>query len=159
MWHPGQAWIWQEGGFGVFDPGINALSIITAIAPGETRLESAELDVPANCATPIAARLLLRAGGRIPVSAEFDFRQAGPQTWNIDITAGRETLRLSHGDNRLEVDGVPQSGPPEAEYARLYARFAALVRAGESAIDLAPLRLVEDALATGRSIAVEPFVE
>jgi D-galactose 1-dehydrogenase len=159
VWHPGQAWIWQEGGFGVFDPGINALSIITAIAPGETRLESAELDVPANCATPIAARLLLRAGGRIPVSAEFDFRQAGPQTWNIDITAGRETLRLSHGGNRLEVDGVPQSGPPEAEYARLYARFAALVRAGESAIDLAPLRLVEDALATGRSIAVEPFVE
>ena len=25
-WHPGQAWIWEPGGFGVFDPGINALS-------------------------------------------------------------------------------------------------------------------------------------
>jgi L-arabinose 1- dehydrogenase len=28
-WHPGQDWIWQPGGLGVFDPGINALSIIT----------------------------------------------------------------------------------------------------------------------------------
>ncbi len=24
-WHPGQQWIWEPGGFGVFDPGINAL--------------------------------------------------------------------------------------------------------------------------------------
>src|SRR3546814_4182786 len=24
-WHPGQAWIWEPGGLGVFDPGINAL--------------------------------------------------------------------------------------------------------------------------------------
>jgi D-galactose 1-dehydrogenase len=28
-WHPGQAWIWEPGGLGVFDPGINALSIVT----------------------------------------------------------------------------------------------------------------------------------
>ncbi len=29
VWHPGQAWIFQPGGLGVFDPGINALSILT----------------------------------------------------------------------------------------------------------------------------------
>ena len=32
-WHPGQAWIWEPGGLGVFDPGINALSILTEILP------------------------------------------------------------------------------------------------------------------------------
>jgi predicted dehydrogenase len=32
-WHPGQDWIWEPGGFGVFDPGINGLSIATAIFP------------------------------------------------------------------------------------------------------------------------------
>ena len=32
-WHPGQQWIWEAGGFGVFDPGINALSIVTKIMP------------------------------------------------------------------------------------------------------------------------------
>src|SRR5579862_5513997 len=26
VWHPGQRWIWEAGGLGVFDPGINALS-------------------------------------------------------------------------------------------------------------------------------------
>ena len=29
VWHPGQAWIFEPGGLGVFDPGINALSILT----------------------------------------------------------------------------------------------------------------------------------
>jgi predicted dehydrogenase len=33
-WHPGQTWIWKAGGLGVFDPGINALSILTRILPG-----------------------------------------------------------------------------------------------------------------------------
>ncbi|MFX5656779.1 hypothetical protein ABTE24_21610, partial [Acinetobacter baumannii] len=32
-WHPDQEWIWQPGGLGVFDPGINALSIVTEILP------------------------------------------------------------------------------------------------------------------------------
>ena len=30
-WHPGQDWIFEAGGMGVFDPGINALSIMTDI--------------------------------------------------------------------------------------------------------------------------------
>jgi D-galactose 1-dehydrogenase len=28
-WHPGQDWVFEPGGMGVFDPGINALSILT----------------------------------------------------------------------------------------------------------------------------------
>ena len=39
-WHPGQEWIWQPGGFGVFDPGINALSIVTKILPEPIFAES-----------------------------------------------------------------------------------------------------------------------
>jgi hypothetical protein len=35
-WHPGQQWIWEPGGFGVFDPGINALSIATRIFPASS---------------------------------------------------------------------------------------------------------------------------
>jgi D-galactose 1-dehydrogenase len=59
VWHPGQRWIWQPGGLGVFDPGINALSILTHIIPGIYRLCAADLSYPANCDTPIAAHLLL----------------------------------------------------------------------------------------------------
>ena len=35
VWHPGQTWIWKAGGFGVFDPGINALSILTTHHSGQ----------------------------------------------------------------------------------------------------------------------------
>ena len=159
VWHPGQVWIWQEGGFGVFDPGINALSIITAILPGELGVVDAELSVPVNCATPIATRLTLEGSGGFPVEAEFDFRQTGPQSWNIDIATDRGPLRLSRGGNRLEIGGEVQEVGTAAEYQGLYARFATLIRAGESAIDLAPLRLVEEALGSGRIVPVEAFEE
>jgi D-galactose 1-dehydrogenase len=47
-WHPNQDWIWQAGGFGVFDPGINALSILTDVLPRAIHLRSADLSFPAN---------------------------------------------------------------------------------------------------------------
>ena len=54
-WHPGQEWIWKAGGFGVFDPGINALSIATHIIPKSFFVTSAILDFPDNRQAPIAA--------------------------------------------------------------------------------------------------------
>ena len=66
-WHPGQAWIWQPGGFGVFDPGINALSILTEILPGPFVVDRARLVVPENCETPIAADFAMTAAQGFPV--------------------------------------------------------------------------------------------
>jgi len=158
VWHPGQEWIWQPGGFGVFDPGINALSILTAILPGPLALTGAELATPANCATPIAARLDI-AGAGFPVTAEFDFRQTGPQSWDIVIETDRGELLLSGGGNALSIDGKGEPLDGEAEYRRLYARFAELIRSGRSEVDLEPLRLVEEAMAKGHQVTVEPFEE
>jgi D-galactose 1-dehydrogenase len=158
VWHPRQEWIWQAGGFGVFDPGINALSILCTILPGELLLKEAEVSIPANCATPIAARLEI-AGERFPVTAEFDFRQTGPQSWDIAIETDQGDLLLSRGGNALTIRGEAQAVSREAEYPRLYRRFADLIRTGQCDVDLAPLRLVEDALTQGRTIAVEPFEE
>src|SRR5690606_21509250 len=45
-WHPGQAWIWEAGGLGVFDPGINALSIVTRILPRPVFATEATLEFP-----------------------------------------------------------------------------------------------------------------
>src|SRR3546814_1601187 len=39
-WHPGQEWILDAGGFGVFDPGINALSIMTRSEEHTSELQS-----------------------------------------------------------------------------------------------------------------------
>ncbi len=153
-WHPGQDWIFEPGGLGVFDPGINALSILTEILPMPVHLAAAELDFPANRQAPIAARLTFAQG----IAADFDFRQQGAQTWDMefDTDAGRLALRM--GGNRLEIDGEPVGGDGlMGEYPALYARMAALVRAGRSEVDLRPMVLVADALTIGRRAIVNPF--
>jgi D-galactose 1-dehydrogenase len=159
-WHPGQEWIWQPGGFGVFDPGINALSIITAIMPSAILVKSAELFVPRNRQTPIAASLALEladdAAARL--QAEFDWRQTGVQSWNITIeTADGRLLHLRNGGARLEIGSKPIMDAPPQEYEEIYARFAKLLAAVESDVDPAPLRLVADAFMLGRRVEVEPF--
>jgi len=156
LWHPGQAWIWEPGGFGVFDPGINALSILTEVIGSPVRLIDAELETPANRHAPIAARLSMAAMG-VPINADFDWRQTGPQSWDIMIDADGARLCLSHGGNMLTIDGVAQHVEPEAEYPGLYRRFVDLVRSGTSDVDLAPLQLVADAFLRGRSHTTQAF--
>ncbi len=156
-WHPGQQWIWEPGGFGVFDPGINALSILTRILPEAVHLTSADLFFPANRAAPIAARLAMRTAGGAPIYAEFDWRQTGPQTWDIEVDTDAGTLRLSHGGSRLSVGGIEQLAEPDLEYQRLYRRFVQLAGTGSSDVDLDPIMLVADAFLVGRRHEVEPF--
>jgi D-galactose 1-dehydrogenase len=156
-WHPGQAWIWQAGGFGVFDPGINALSILTGILRDPVLLSRADLEVPSNRQAPIAASLSLHSTGGTPIEAVFDFRQTGPQSWDIAVEAADGRLLLSDGGNSLAIDGAAQATSPEGEYPAMYRHFVELVRSGRSDVDLAPLRLVADAFLCGRFHSVEPF--
>ncbi|MES2337183.1 MAG: Gfo/Idh/MocA family oxidoreductase [Pseudomonadota bacterium] len=145
VWHPGQEWILGPGGFGVFDPGINALSIATAILPGHLTVASGCMTVPDGRASPIAASLALELDHAVPVAVDFDFLQTGPQSWDIDVVTDAGTLRLSDGGSRLFIDGVEQPVAGPGEYPRLYRRFAELVAAGVSDVDLRPLQLVADA--------------
>ncbi|TGQ96432.1 gfo/Idh/MocA family oxidoreductase, partial [Mesorhizobium sp. M4B.F.Ca.ET.200.01.1.1] len=48
---------------------------------------------------------------------------------------------------------------PEAEYPMLYRRFAEIVRAGTSDVDLAPLQHVADAFMMGKRNVVEAFFD
>jgi len=157
QWHPNQEWIWQAGGLGVFDPGINALSIVTEILPAPIFLNHAALEFPENRDAPIGAELRFQDGGGMPVQASFDWRQTGKQSWDIVVqTAGGE-LKLSDGGARLWVHGVEQPLEKEAEYPSLYRRFAELVRSGRSDVDVAPLRHVADAFMLGQRKVVEAF--
>jgi D-galactose 1-dehydrogenase len=156
VWHPGQTWIWQPGGLGVFDPGINALSIVTHILPHPFFLEEGTLFVPSNCAAPIAALLSFRDAHGTPIAMDLDFRQTGPQTWDILVETDAGTLKLAKGGAELTLpDGEQKS--EDHEYPGLYARFADLVRGGQSDVDIAPLRLVADAFLRARSEQVEEF--
>ena len=159
VWHPGQAWIWEPGGLGVFDPGINALSILTRILPRPFFLTEAELSYPGNRATPIAANLVFSDGTGLPILAEFDWRQTGPQTWDIRVETDAGRLTLSSGGSRLVHDDRTLVDEQQAEYRGIYQRFVELITSRVSDVDLSPLLHVADAFMLGRRRDVEPFIE
>jgi predicted dehydrogenase len=154
-WHPGQDWIWQPGGFGVFDPGINALSIATAIFPGALFVKSAELHVPENAQTPIAVEAELgspAADGRLTCS--LDWRRSEGEEWTIAVeTTDGLKLSLEQGGAELIVNGESQSCEGMGEYPAIYARFLDLIDNRQSDMDVSPLRLVADCLLIGRRAA------
>ncbi|WP_217570543.1 Gfo/Idh/MocA family protein [Mesorhizobium sp. GbtcB19] len=157
-WHPNQEWIWEPGGFGVFDPGINALSIATHILP-PMFITSAVLDFPENRAAPVAAHVAFRTSNGLPVTMELDWLQTGPQSWDIVAETDKGRMVLSGGGARLAIDGKIVHDEPEAEYPMLYKRFAEIVRAGISDVDLAPLQHVADAFMLGKRNVVEAFFD
>ena len=154
-WHPGQDWVFQAGGMGVFDPGINALSILTEILPQPVHMRGAVLTFPSNCQTPIAAQLTFSGN----VSADFDWRQEGPQTWDILVETPKGRLDLRMGGNVLEIDGKLHAGENSimGEYPALYARMAQLVATRARDVDLAPMIHVADALTLGVRKETEAF--
>ena len=158
-WHPGQQWIWEAGGFGVFDPGINALSLATRIFPGAWVVRDAALFFPQNRQAPIAASLSFHspvADG--PLEAEFDWRFTEGEAWTIELrTADGDTLLLSEGGSRLSRNGETLAGHGPGEYPAIYAEFAELIDGARSHVDVAPLRLTADAFLAGRRELVEPF--
>ena len=155
-WHPGQDWIWEPGGLGVFDPGINALSILTHIMPSAVYLTSATLQRPANRGAPIAADIHLRDTSGAPIHMDLDWRQTGPQSWDIVVDTDAGQLRLSSGGAVLTLPSGTQHNE-DLEYPGLYARFATLIRGGRSDVDLDPFRLVADAFLRGKREIVEEF--
>jgi D-galactose 1-dehydrogenase len=154
-WHPGQDWVFEPGGMGVFDPGSNALSILTHVLPKPVHLTAATLDFPANRQTPIAAQMTFSGG----VTADFDWRQTGPQTWDITFETPKGALALRMGGNVLEVGGKPAGGQNTimGEYPALYARMADLLHLKQSEVDLAPMIHVADALTLGARREVDAF--
>ncbi len=160
QWHPGQAWIFEAGGMGVFDPGINSLSILTRLLPDQIIVRKADLHIPVNREAPIEVQMDMTSESGVAIRAEYDFLQTGLQTWSIfvDSTAG-EKLTLSLGGAGLEIDGRAIPQPKEAEYPGLYAHFLDLVRAGKSDADFQPLRIVADAMLLGKRIPAPEYIE
>ena len=159
MWHPGQPWIWKAGGLGVFDPGINALSILTSILPSTLSMRSAQLCYPRNCETPIAAQLVLADTNGVRVDVELDFLQTGPPMWDIEVETDLGGMRVSMGGTAMTVGNRPIETQDATEYGSMYAHFADLIRRRALDVDVAPLQLVADALLCGQRIDVEPFIE
>jgi D-galactose 1-dehydrogenase len=158
-WHPNQDWIWQAGGLGVFDPGVNALSIVTHILPRPVFITEATLEFPENRDAPIAAAITFTDAKGLDLKAEFDWRQTGKQSWDIVAQTEAGEMVLSEGGAKLSIDGKLVHDEPEQEYPMLYRRFAEIIKAGQSDVDLAPLRHVADAFMLGRRKFVDMFYD
>lgn len=156
-WHPGQEWLWRQGGFGVFDPGINALSILTALYPLPWSVSGSHFDVPENVEMPLSACFTLHAG-EARMEAALDFRVTAEEVWSIHLEAdGGETLDLSEGGAALCINNGPISRAESREYAGLYQQFAELIRTGESDFDTSPLEIAEAAFASAKITKVSPI--
>ena len=159
-WHPGQDWVWAPGGFGVFDPGINALSIFTKVMPFAVFVEGATLRFPANRQTPIDAEIAFRSAAphRPQMSAGFNWLEESGEIWTIRFeTMKGDELRLEKGGTVLTVNGRTTIENPSEEYEQIYAHFARLLKKGKSDVSDAPLRLVSDAFLIGARETVDPF--
>ena len=158
-WHPGQTWVWEPGGFGVFDPGINAFSIATKIFPGGPFVQSADLAYPSNAQTPIAADIAFYspdADGAL--TASLDWRKTEGEEWTISVEASDGTMvRLEDGGARLLLNGEASADSGIGEYPDIYRTFVDLIDERRSLVDVAPLRLVADSLLVGRRSEVEAF--
>jgi D-galactose 1-dehydrogenase len=157
VWHPGQDWIFAAGGFGVFDPGINALSILTRILPRPVFVTRAELGFPANRDAPIVVEMDMSDAAGLPIKAELDFRQTPPQTWDIRVETDRGPLVISGGGAKMSDGDKVVVDAPKQEYPALYRRYVELASTGGCDVDLAPLQIVADAFLLGRRHTVEAF--
>ena len=143
QWHPNQDWVFEPGGMGVLDPGINALSIMTEVLPAPVHLKQGVVQVPSNRETPISAELEFSGG----VTASFDWLKEGEQFWQMKFAAKDGTIvELFDGGNRCVVDGVEQAQSSLDEYPALYARMAHLVGSKKSDVNLSPMVHVSDIL-------------
>ncbi len=145
-WHPEQAWIWSTHGLGVFDAGINALSILTRIVPEIVRVRACTLVVQDGHDAPVAAAIDLAIGDVYSnLQARFDWRvRHDRRELEMTCTDGT-TLLLANSGRALSVDGQQLLSEENHEYPRLYARFGALIDQGKSSLDTEPLRLATDA--------------
>ena len=164
-WHPNQEWVFEPGGFGVFDTGINALSVATKILPRPFFLDRAELFTPSNRQMPIAADLAFTDASGVPITATLDWRHPEPRIWSIYVETEDGQVTLSEGGARLSRNGqvlfeeTPISGTglsPE-EYPGLYRHFVSLIAQGRSDADILPLQHAADAFLCGQRTEVAPF--
>jgi D-galactose 1-dehydrogenase len=150
-WHPGQEWIWEPKGFGVFDAGINAIAIMTKVLPKRVVVTESKVWVLQGKSAPIAAAIrgcFLDGSGDIEICLDWRV-QDDCRELLVDCSDGWK-LKLSQSARSLEVAGVPLVNEDNQEYKRLYEYFASLIDQNQIDIDIEPLRLTIDAIVSAK---------
>ncbi|MEL7109611.1 MAG: Gfo/Idh/MocA family oxidoreductase [Pseudomonadota bacterium] len=157
-WHPGQDWLWREGGFGVFDPGMNALSILTTILPDRSfEVTSGQLGIPENSETPTLASFLLQAD-ETKINCEFEFHSHGQEIWDVSLTtADGSQLTLSEGGASVSINKEPPYRQQPREYDAIYKHFAQLICQQQNDFDIEPLRIIDAVFSNSSRTSLPPL--
>lgn len=157
-WHPGQEWIWQPGGYGVFDPGMNGFSILTAVLPFPLHIVRSRLVRLNGKAMPVAASITLGAPHNDQIgTAALDWRGSEKEQWDIEIECEEGVLCLHDGGKCLTIDSDQIDAAPDQEYRGIYSAFRDAIRTGVNRVDFAPLILVADAFALAEWQTIRPI--
>lgn len=145
-WHPGQKWIKKEGGLGVFDSGINALSMLCELMEVDFSPENVLFLRPSNWKTPIAVSFSLKTKDRVIGKVEFDWRVTGDDIWDIKFFSGSSEMVLSDGGKSMTINKIPIYFEEEklSEYKRMYKHFEETIIAKKSSFDFKPLQYVSN---------------
>jgi D-galactose 1-dehydrogenase len=150
LWHPGQSWVWEPAGLGVFDAGMNAISLLTSLRDKRLLVASAELIYPPQKKAPVRARLALNYEDGCRGTAFFDWSGAEPETRTIDFEIeDGAPLSLKHSARDLLIGAELYEGPQNREYELAYEHFFDLIRRGAPDLDAEPLRVTADAFLIG----------
>jgi predicted dehydrogenase len=145
-WHSDQHWPWQAGGGGVFDPGINALSVLCYVLPDVTlEVTSAEFLVPSDADTPGTVKINF-AFPNGSGQAFFNWLDETEEVWNITFTTKGDQIYLIENLSTLKKNGVVcVAEQDEEEYVGVYERFSQLLAQRTSAVSTAELKFIENA--------------
>jgi len=152
--------VWEPGGFGVCDPGINALSIFTKVVPFPVFVDKAHLKFPSNQQTPVDVEITFKSAQshQPQMSAGFNWLEESGEIWTIRFeTMKGDELKLEKGGTVLRINGNVTIENPSEEYEQIYEHFAKLLKKGKSEVSDAPLRIVADAFLLGARENVDEF--
>ena len=94
-----------------------------------------------------------------PITASFDWRQTGPQIWQIVFEAGDERFEFVQGGDDAAHTAEGEESGIAREYRAMYRHFISLVQNGQSHVDLAPLQIVADAFLRGENAVTAAFID
>ena len=127
-WHPSRDWVWEPGGFGVFDPGINApLDLHQRSSRSRCSSKASRLAFPSNAGRR-SMRLKFPLRPAAPARHEragFNWLRGSGEIWTIRVeTSGRQGRSVSSkavAARSGSMAVVDQHG--DDEYAQIYAPF------------------------------------
>ncbi|MBA2303185.1 MAG: hypothetical protein H0W08_11185 [Acidobacteria bacterium] len=145
--HATDSWVYDRGV--LWDSGINAISILTALLPSPERMKvvAATAVVPPGATSESRAMLDIALGnatGRLSFRSDW----TGPEARAISVSTDGCNVHIDITRDALVVDGTTRqsnTGGMAGEYERMFAEFAKRLHTRESLARPMEIALIEDA--------------